>query len=108
MLPQAQRTAAPFVGAYMTAHPITVDAAAPVAEAAALLRSCRVRHLPVLDETKLVGVISVRDVIGADERRRVAELVPRDLVTAEPGWTVDTACEQLIERHLSCLPMVDA
>lgn len=47
----------------MNVMPITVQAKAPVSEAARLLRENRISGMPVLDGEKLVGVVSESDLL---------------------------------------------
>jgi CBS domain-containing protein len=51
------------VGDYMTMHPITVGPDMDVREAAAQMLETEVRHLPVELDGRLVGVISLRDLL---------------------------------------------
>jgi CBS domain-containing protein len=51
---------------YMTSEPVTIDADADVREAGALMLGIGVRHLPVMDGERLVGMVSVRDVLMAE------------------------------------------
>lgn len=51
------------VGAVMTRTPISVDAAATVGEARALVTSRGLRTVPVLDDGRLVGVLSRSDLV---------------------------------------------
>jgi CBS domain-containing protein len=95
------------IGALMTPRPITIDVSDPIAEAASLMSSCRVRHLPVLAGTRLAGVISVRDVIGADTDLRVGDAISGQVDTAGPGWTIAAACERMLDKRHSCLPVLD-
>ena len=50
---------------HMTTDVLTVDAHSPISEAADLCIAHRVRRVPVIDEGKLVGMISRRDVLKA-------------------------------------------
>jgi acetoin utilization protein AcuB len=45
----------------MTKQPWTIERSAPLAQAHALMREHQLRHLPVLDEGELVGIVSVGD-----------------------------------------------
>src|SRR6058998_35456 len=45
----------------MSTNLITVESSAEVADAAHIMADRHVRHLPVVDDGKLVGVISIRD-----------------------------------------------
>ena len=96
----------PSIGVLMTPRPITIDPLATIASAAALMRSCRVRHLPVVDQT-LTGVLSLRDVIGADEQAIVGQVMTREPQTAMASTSLSSACEQMLGGRYSCLPVVD-
>eukprot|EP00171_Calliarthron_tuberculosum_P012046 IDg12046t1 len=63
----------------MTQDPITVPATATVGDCLAIMTDDRnkFRHLPVVDEGELVGVISIRDLcdqVARDHHDEVAEL----------------------------------
>ena len=51
------------VEAIMTKNPVTVDAAQTPVDAIHLMRQHKCRHLPALREGKLLGMISLRDLI---------------------------------------------
>jgi acetoin utilization protein AcuB len=51
----------PSVSQYMTPQPFSIERTATLQEAHALMRKQLVRHLPVLESGKLVGVVSQRD-----------------------------------------------
>jgi CBS domain-containing protein len=54
------------VSAYMTAAPEVLRPDSELAEAAHTMLQLGVRHLPVLQGGRLVGVLSMRDVLGAE------------------------------------------
>ena len=58
----SQQTA---VGEIMTSDPITVTSETTVAGCMELMTDNRFRHLPVLDGTELIGVVSIGDVVNA-------------------------------------------
>lgn len=60
-------------GDVMTRDVTTVTPAATINEAMTLMDAGYFRHLPVLDQGKLVGIISVRDVVRAKIDRHVAD-----------------------------------
>ena len=47
----------------MTAPAITVSPATPVLTALALMTARRIRHLPVLQEGRLIGIVSIGDLV---------------------------------------------
>jgi CBS domain-containing protein len=51
------------VGDYMTPEPVIVAPHISVAEAAEIMVTTGVRHLPVVDRGQLVGVLSIRDIV---------------------------------------------
>jgi acetoin utilization protein AcuB len=55
------------VDAVMSAHPFSVNPATPVEAAARMLATNKVGGLPVLDGTKLVGIITATDLLHALE-----------------------------------------
>ena len=83
-----------------------------------------VRHMPVLEGERLVGVISQRDLLAASlskvlefegKQRRtfmrsvaVGEVMTRSPVVIAPSATLREAARLLLERRFGCLPVVDA
>lgn len=53
------------VGGWMTRNPITIDAEASVGHALDVMLERGFRHLPVLEEGRLAGVVSMRDISRA-------------------------------------------
>jgi len=51
------------VTAAMTAEPMTISSAAPLVQAAKLLETYRISSIPVVDEQKLVGILTVSDLL---------------------------------------------
>ena len=87
--------------------------------ALALCREKRIRHLPVLEERRLVGIASDRDFRDAapplgDPGRaaalaeiRVGEVMARDVVTAVSDDPIEQAANTMRERRIGCLPVVE-
>ncbi len=88
--------------------------------AAALMGSYRIRHLPVVDHGQLLGLVSLRDLYAADmpptatqsERTQqlhnfhAIDVMSRPVLTIRPDTTQWMAAELLIDRRISCLPVV--
>jgi len=51
------------VSEIMTGSVITVEAGQPLEDCMALMIEKNIRHLPVFDDTELIGLLSVRDVL---------------------------------------------
>jgi CBS domain-containing protein len=107
---------------WMVPNPITIGPRATVAEADALLEGHCIRHLPVMDGDRLVGMITDRDVRLASMPRprkgsnhpdallqliRVDQLMTRDLVTVSPVTPIGEAARLMLERRLGALPVLE-
>lgn len=57
----------------MTAPAIAVDSAVPILHALSLITRRRIRHLPVVDDGRLVGLVSIGDLVKARIDRIEAE-----------------------------------
>lgn len=53
----------------MTPNPVTIASGQGAIEALRLMHDCGCRHLPVLDQGKVVGVVSKGDFHGAEQAR---------------------------------------
>ena len=109
-------------GELMTADPSTVSPKISIAEAWDLMRELNVRHLPVVEGARLVGMLSDRDLgvldvsrllsaEGADGLRRrlsqpVIQVMSSDIVAAEPETEMSELIELFIEEKVGALPVV--
>lgn len=67
----------------MTAPPITVESGLPILAAMSLMTKRRIRHLPVVDGDRLVGFVSIGDLVKARVDRAEAEAAAmRDYIQA--------------------------
>jgi CBS domain-containing membrane protein len=107
----------------MTTELVTLTEDETLADAQRCMARGRIRHLPVVREGILVGLITHRDLLAAsfsifaevdrsEQRRifstvRVVELMHRDVVTVPPDLPVAEAARILLENKYGCLPVVD-
>jgi acetoin utilization protein AcuB len=90
---------------YMTPTPVTIGVDQTLAAAHRLMRDHGVRHLPVLDGGKLVGILSLRDLhfletlpsVKATEVR-VEEAMTPDPFTATPETSLVKVAEEMAEH----------
>lgn len=97
----------------MTAGPTTVGASTPVAEAARLMKADDVGSVPILEDGKLAGVLTDRDIVvrvvadGLDPQSTTAgEVASRDPVTVDPQQDLGEALRLMAEHQVRRLPVV--
>jgi acetoin utilization protein AcuB len=103
----------------MTREVVTVGPETTAAKALALCRGNRIRHLPVIEGRRLVGVISDRDLRSAipalgDPKRaealqkvRVGDEMAREVATVHPEDPIEYAASEMYERKIGCLPVLE-
>jgi IMP dehydrogenase len=79
--------------------PVVISPDAPLQEALALMHTHEISGLPVVRDSKPVGILTHRDVrFEADQTKRVEELMTRELVTARGDIKIDE-CKALLHQH---------
>jgi acetoin utilization protein AcuB len=99
------------VAQFMTRSPYTIGADQPLSLAHRMMRTNNLRHLPVLAEGQLVGLVSERDlaVIEASRRLDADKATVDKAMTAEPyavapgAALVDVVREMAAQRHGSAV-----
>jgi acetoin utilization protein AcuB len=108
---------------WMNPNVITVDADDSMLDATKLLKEHNIRHLPVLEKGKLVGVITDRDLKRASPSDattleahellyliatiKVREIMTRNPITVPYNYTIEEAAEILLQARISGMPVVD-
>lgn len=98
----------PQVREFMTPAPRSVAAATPLGEIQKILRELGVRHLPVEDGQRIVGIVSDRSVKAAQGKA----LTARDLLIPDP-YTVlaanplDEVAAVMAEEKYGCVLVED-
>lgn len=111
------------VSELMSTDLVTLTEDETLAHAQRCMARGRIRHLPVIRDGKLVGLVTHRDLLAASfsifadvdhqEQRRIFVTVPvveamhRDVVTVQPDLPVKDAAGILLENKYGCLPVVD-
>ena len=93
---------------------VTINDVGRLGVARSYMRLSGIRHLLVLREGKLVGVLSERDILGAAANHGVtkawnttaAEVMSTQLVTTTPDETLASAAQKLVEARVGCLPVL--
>ncbi|HVN98775.1 MAG TPA: CBS domain-containing protein [Steroidobacteraceae bacterium] len=107
----------------MTTSVLTVDVGDPAGEVLRLFAGYPVHHLPVLDQGKVVGMLSSADVMKLElflpkgskspiaylnERLKVGALVRRPVLTVQPHQPVEAAAQLMAQHGVHALAVVDA
>jgi len=108
----------------MSSPAITVSSDATLPAANALMKEKEIRHLPVLEKGRLVGIVSRGDLreasisasINADQyelhfllnKLTVGRLMTRKVRTVAPDALVVDAADLMTEHKIAGLPVVDA
>ena len=111
-----------LVRSRMTADVVTASPGTTIAEALSLTRKHRIRHLPIVAEDRLVGLVTDRDLrlamppIWADHAdselrdalrsKTVAEFMVTSIVTITPEAPIEQAARLLYEHKIGCLPVI--
>ena len=96
-----------FVKLWMTSNVLTVNSSQPIVEVEQLMRDNRIRRVPVVDDGKLVGIISREDLFRAlpsifdpsispenlDRAGRIqaGSIMTRSPITVEPSTPLEHA-----------------
>jgi CBS domain-containing protein len=110
-----QRTAdTRTVGDVMIHDVLTIDANATLVQAAEMMRDGNVGVLPVVEDGRLRGIITDRDLVirglvkgTMPSETRVAECATWDIVCARPESSIDEAMEVMADSQIGRLPVVD-
>ncbi|GEM88841.1 MULTISPECIES: CBS and ACT domain-containing protein [Oceanithermus] len=95
---------------------ITISTGATLEEANALMWEQGIRHLPVVEGGRIVGILTDRDVrLATSElspmpftpQARVEEVMNTPVLTADPLDPVEEAARVMRDRKIGCLPVVD-
>ena len=91
----------------MIEQPYTIKPDLAVAEAKKAMEEYNVSGLLVEEAGKLVGIITRRDItFEKNNKRKVSELMTKDVITAKPGISIDQAKEILHNQRIEKLPVV--
>ena len=93
----------------MISDPITLPDTAVVQDALDLMKNYHVGGVPVIDKKGiLVGIVTNRDLrFEKDYKRRIVEVMTKEVITVSGKVTFDKAAEILQEHRIEKLPVVD-
>ena len=92
----------------MTPDPIAINPADTLANAKAVIDEGRFRRLPVVEDGRLVGIITERDIrehLGYLGSTRVNAAMRTALITVTPYDTVEVAAQLMLKHKIGGLPI---
>jgi acetoin utilization protein AcuB len=105
----------PTVVQFMTPAPHTIARHRSLAAARKMMLDMGVRHFPVLEEGKIVGLLSERDVLLVETlpnvnptNVRVEEAMVEDVYTVTPETPIGEVVDTMITKKLGSAVVVDA
>jgi acetoin utilization protein AcuB len=108
---------------WMTKDPITVTPDTLAVEAQKIMRENKIRHLPVVDKGKLVGIVTFRNLIEAAPssatslsihelnylimKIKIKDIMKKNVLTVSPEDTVIDAIALGAEKGIGGFPVID-
>lgn len=109
-----------IVSEIMSRNVISLPPAATLAEARTLMQRHHIRHLTVQIDGRLVGLVSQRDILAAQEssleqgtndhflqQHQLSEVMIKEVTTVSPRAGIREAALHLQKHKYGCLPVVD-
>jgi len=112
-----------YVSNWMTAKVFTVNAEDYLSDALTLMREKSIKHIPVLKNGRLKGIISDRDIKEYSPSKatsldiyelhyllaktKIKDIMVDKVLTTSPGTPVEEAAMILLDKNIGCLPVLD-
>ncbi|WP_086975870.1 homocysteine biosynthesis protein [Archaeoglobus fulgidus] len=107
--PMRQREVKVVKSVMVEAYTISPETA--IEEAARIMMDKSINHIPVVEEGRLVGIITSWDIAKAVARNRkgaVKSIMTRNVIYTHPDEPVEVAARKMEQNNISALPVVDS
>ncbi|AJW70019.1 IMP dehydrogenase [Nitrosopumilus adriaticus] len=95
-------------GSIMIENPYSITSDKSVQDALDYANDMEISGLLVVDSnSKLIGIVTERDLLFADPKLRIEDIMTKDVVTAKFGVSLDESKEILHQHRIEKLPIVD-
>ncbi|HHV71835.1 MAG TPA: CBS domain-containing protein [Clostridia bacterium] len=107
----------------MTPNPITVDKDVNILDALKLMQDNQIRRLPVMDNGRLVGIVTDRDLREVSpspastlsifelnyllSKTKIKDIMTKNVITISPDALIEEAASLMREHTIGGLPVVD-
>jgi CBS domain-containing protein len=111
------------VGQIMMGSPVTLKPEDTLDLANDVISLGRIRHIPVVDDGRLIGLLSERDLIGAAGSRvfglkqkgksalfktvPLKDVMKKKVITVSPQTKITEAAHLMAEKKIGCLPVLN-
>jgi CBS domain-containing membrane protein len=108
----------------MMGNPVTLKPADTLDLANDIISLGRIRHIPVVEDGRLVGLLSERDLIGAaatqifglKQKRKSAllktvlikDVMKKKVITTNPDTPVKDAAHLMADKKIGCVPVIES
>jgi CBS domain-containing membrane protein len=108
----------------MTGSPVTLKPEDTLDLANDVISLGRIRHIPVVEEGRLVGLLSERDLIGAaattifglKQKRKSAllktvlikDVMKKRVISVKPDTPIKDAAHLMADKKIGCVPVVES
>lgn len=92
---------------YMTYDVISVDSKGAAKDVIDKIQKTNHDGFPVVDGTRVVGYISARDLLFAQEDTPVEQVMSKNLIVADPEMDINDAARVIFRSGIQKLPVVD-
>jgi acetoin utilization protein AcuB len=112
-----------FVRTYMTPDPVTISPDDNFPKTMNVIHKHKIRHLPVIEQNRLIGIIAEKDLLSNQpspvvalnlhevhsllEAIRVRQIMSKPVITVEGDCPLEEAARIMVENKISCLPVMD-
>ncbi|HXG52406.1 MAG TPA: CBS domain-containing protein [candidate division Zixibacteria bacterium] len=107
----------------MMGSPVTLRPEDTLDLASDLISLGRIRHIPIVEEGRLVGLLSSRDLLGAAASAifglkprsrsallktvRIKDVMKKNVITVRPDTPIKDAARLMAEKKIGCVPVMD-
>jgi CBS domain-containing membrane protein len=108
----------------MMGNPVTLKPADTLDLANDIISLGRIRHIPVVEDGRLVGLLSERDLIGAaatqifglKQKRKSAllktvlikDVMKKKVITTNPDTPIKDAAHLMADKKIGCVPVIES
>lgn len=95
-------------GSVMIENPYSISSEKSTQDALDIAKEKEISGLLVVDSnSKLIGIVTERDLLFANQNDKISDVMTKDVVTANVGVSLDDAKQMLHKHRIEKLPLVD-